>query len=99
MFNGKEQGADEFSQYQSSPCGRSTPPVRHPPIRPLDEYQSANQPETIRLDKGELKESLQAWSSHMASTRSPILLLPVRFYRSLVFPESLERKNIEGQMI
>ena len=83
MFNERDQALTSTFQLQSSPCGRSTPPVRYPripPTRPDEKRERARGGYTSLREKGELKRFLsQAWSSHTASTRSPPLLLPVRF--------------------
>jgi hypothetical protein len=48
----KRPSADECSQLQSSPCGRSTPPVRYPRIRPLDLNEKRERAQDILWRKG-----------------------------------------------
>lgn len=82
-FN-ERPGANECSQLQSSPCGRSTPPVRYPRIPPTRSGLSSASARARRIhfyerERGAKAVLSQAWSSHTASTRSPPPSLPVRY--------------------
>ena len=71
---------------------------RYDTLRPgcSDWMRKRDRAEVILGERGAKAESLQAWSSHTASTPSPPLLLPVRFYPPFCFAGDLERGGIIG---